>query len=142
MGAPVSASREFLGHPRGLAYIAFTEAWERFSFYGMQALLMLYMTGHLLHPGVVENVAGFAAFRAGVEAVFGGEFEEREHVGGHVWARRFGLRVRGVGCFRLGRGARRWLGACQLPRGPPESGRRRVVYICPRSSPLAASLCS
>lgn len=62
---------EFLGHPRGLAYIAFTEAWERFSFYGMQALLILYMTGHLLNPGVVEGVAGFAGFRAGVEAVFG-----------------------------------------------------------------------
>lgn len=62
---------EFLGHPRGLAYIAFTEAWERFSFYGMQALLMLYMTGHLLNPGIVEGVAGFAGFRAGVEAVFG-----------------------------------------------------------------------
>lgn len=69
-GAP-AARREFLGHPRGLAYIAFTEAWERFSFYGMQALLILYMTGHLLRPGVIENVAGFAGFRAAVEAVFG-----------------------------------------------------------------------
>jgi POT family proton-dependent oligopeptide transporter len=71
VGAPVSGGRDFLGHPRGLAYIAFTEAWERFSFYGMQALLMLYMTGHLLNPGVIEGVAGFPAFRAGVEAVFG-----------------------------------------------------------------------
>jgi len=33
--------REIWGQPRGLAYIAFTEAWERFSFYGMQALLVL-----------------------------------------------------------------------------------------------------
>ncbi len=71
MVASMSGAGEFLGHPRGLAYIAFTEAWERFSFYGMQALLMLYMTGHLLNPGVVEGVAGFAAFRAGIEAVFG-----------------------------------------------------------------------
>jgi POT family proton-dependent oligopeptide transporter len=61
----------FFGQPRGLAYIVFTEAWERFSFYGMQALLVLYMTGHLLHPGTVENVIGFAGFRAVVEAVFG-----------------------------------------------------------------------
>lgn len=67
----MSGAGELLGHPRGLAYIAFTEAWERFSFYGMQALLMLYMTGHLLNPGVIEGVTGFAAFRAGVEAVFG-----------------------------------------------------------------------
>ena len=68
---PPLDSAEFLGHPRGLAYIAFTEAWERFSFYGMQALLVLYMTGHLLHPGVVEQVAGFAALRGAVESVFG-----------------------------------------------------------------------
>ena len=32
--------RSFLGHPKGLGYLAFTEAWERFSFYGMQALLV------------------------------------------------------------------------------------------------------
>jgi len=67
------ADREgsFLGHPPGLAYIVFTEAWERFSFYGMQALLVLYMTGHLLHAGTVEGVAGFAAFRGVVESVTG-----------------------------------------------------------------------
>lgn len=69
--AAQAGAGEFLGHPRGLAYIAFTEAWERFSFYGMQALLILYMTGHLLNPGVIEGVAGFAAFRSGMEAVFG-----------------------------------------------------------------------
>lgn len=74
--APVAAGlphagRTFLGQPRGLAYIVFTEAWERFSFYGMQALLVLYMAGYLLQPGTVEGVAGFAAFRSGVESVFG-----------------------------------------------------------------------
>jgi POT family proton-dependent oligopeptide transporter len=63
--------RTFLGQPRGLAYIVFTEAWERFSFYGMQALLVLYMSGHLLHPGTVEGVIGFGGFRAGLEVVFG-----------------------------------------------------------------------
>jgi POT family proton-dependent oligopeptide transporter len=63
--------RRFFGHPRGLAFIVFTEAWERFSFYGMQALLVLYMAGHLLQPGNVDNVAGFPAFRAAVEGVFG-----------------------------------------------------------------------
>ncbi len=61
----------FLGHPKGLAFIVFTEAWERFSFYGMQALLVLYMATYLLHPGVIENVIGFATFRHGVETVFG-----------------------------------------------------------------------
>lgn len=66
-----SSGRDIFGQPRGLAYIAFTEAWERFSFYGMQALLVLYMTGHLLQPGAVEGVAGFGAFRGMIEAVTG-----------------------------------------------------------------------
>ena len=34
---------ELFGHPRGLWYLAFTEAWERFSYYGMQSLLVLYL---------------------------------------------------------------------------------------------------
>jgi POT family proton-dependent oligopeptide transporter len=65
------AGRSVFGHPPGLAYLAFMEAFERFSFYGMQALLVLYMTSQLLTPGHVEHVAGFAAFRAGLEHVFG-----------------------------------------------------------------------
>src|SRR3954470_4359916 len=59
--------RSFLGHPRGLAYIAFSEAWERFSYYGMQALLVLYMVKRLLHPGHIENVAGFDWLRHTIE---------------------------------------------------------------------------
>jgi len=54
---------DFLGHPRGLWYLAFTEAWERFSYYGMQALLVLYMVKFLLLQGQVEQVVGFATFR-------------------------------------------------------------------------------
>jgi proton-dependent oligopeptide transporter, POT family len=53
----------FRGHPRGLFYLAFTEAWERFSYYGMTALLALYMIDQLLLPGHVEHVAGFHALR-------------------------------------------------------------------------------
>ena len=69
---PLAADeRAFFGHPPGLAYMAFMEAFERFSFYGMQALLVLYMTSQLLHPGHVEHVAGFAAFRGGLEHLFG-----------------------------------------------------------------------
>jgi len=37
-----------LGHPRGLYVLFFTEMWERFSFYGMRALLVLYLTKHFL----------------------------------------------------------------------------------------------
>src|SRR5207237_5882787 len=55
--------RDFLGHPRGLAYLAISEGWERFSFYGMQTLLVLYMVKQLLLPGHVENIALFPLFR-------------------------------------------------------------------------------
>jgi POT family proton-dependent oligopeptide transporter len=61
----------FFGHPIGLAYLVFAEAWERFSYYGMQALLVLYMGQQLLLPGPVEHVAGFAAFGAAIEHVYG-----------------------------------------------------------------------
>jgi POT family proton-dependent oligopeptide transporter len=61
----------FFGHPRGLFYLAFTEAWERFSYYGMTALLALYMVNQLLLPGHVEQIAGFAGFRAAVESLVG-----------------------------------------------------------------------
>lgn len=60
--------KSFLGHPKGLGYLAFTEAWERFSFYGMQALLVLYMVNFLLLPGNVEQVAGIEQLRG----IYGG----------------------------------------------------------------------
>jgi POT family proton-dependent oligopeptide transporter len=59
--------RSFIGHPRGLGYIAFAEAWERFSYYGMQALLVLYMVNRLLHPGHIEHIVGFGPFRHLIE---------------------------------------------------------------------------
>ena len=43
-----SNSNEAFGHPKGLIYLFFAELWERFSFYGMRALLVLYMTKQLL----------------------------------------------------------------------------------------------
>ena len=61
----------FLGHPKGLVFIVFTEIWERFSFYGMQALLVLYMTSHLFQPGNAEKVIGLGGFRTVVESIFG-----------------------------------------------------------------------
>lgn len=61
----------FFGHPRGLAYLAFTEVWEGFSYYGMQALLVLYMVGQLLTPGHVEHVVGLSALRGALEGAGG-----------------------------------------------------------------------
>jgi len=71
MTTAVATPKAFFGHPKGLAYIAATEAWERFSFYGMQALLVLYMNDRLFQPGVIGNLWGFAGFRAGLEAITG-----------------------------------------------------------------------
>src|SRR4051794_459238 len=50
--------RAFLGHPKGLGFLGFTEACERFSYYSMQTLLVLYMVNYLLVPGRMENVVG------------------------------------------------------------------------------------
>ena len=50
--------RAFLGHPKGLGFLGFTEACERFSYYSMQTLLVLYMVNYLLLPGRMENVVG------------------------------------------------------------------------------------
>ena len=50
VGAVVAANRkpEFLGHPKGLYMLFFAEMWERFSYYGMRALLIFYLTQHWL----------------------------------------------------------------------------------------------
>jgi POT family proton-dependent oligopeptide transporter len=51
-------------HPAGLYILAATELAERFSYYGMTALLALYMVKQLLLPGHAENVVGLAALRS------------------------------------------------------------------------------
>ena len=70
LGHPADDTR-FFGHPRGLSTLFFTEMWERFSFYGMRALLILFMTaapatgglgfdaataGKLMRRGVAEEI--------------------------------------------------------------------------------------
>ncbi|MFJ1756808.1 peptide MFS transporter [Kitasatospora sp. NPDC088134] len=49
--------RTFLGHPRGLATLFMTETWERFSFYGMRALLVVYMSAKASEGGLGMQVA-------------------------------------------------------------------------------------
>ena len=53
---PASGGKTFFGHPRGLATLFMTEMWERFSFYGMRALLVLYLVAPAAKGGL-----GFAA---------------------------------------------------------------------------------
>lgn len=67
----MSKKKETFGHPRGLLVLVGTEFWDRVSFHGMQALLVLYMVEYLLLPGHVEHVVGFAPFRAAIESVTG-----------------------------------------------------------------------
>ena len=49
--------RSFFGHPRGLSTLFFTEMWERFSYYGMRALLILFMTATVQHGGLGFNTS-------------------------------------------------------------------------------------
>src|SRR5258708_31620734 len=58
------ADTSFFGHPRGLATLFFTEMWERFSYYGMRAILIFYLTASLAKGGL-----GFADSKAG--AIYG-----------------------------------------------------------------------
>src|SRR5579885_3373361 len=68
---PTAADDELFGHPRGLTFLFTTEMWERFSYYGMRALLVLYMVKHLLRPDAANDVLGMASLKAGLESVFG-----------------------------------------------------------------------
>ena len=58
------SDKTFFGHPRGLATLFFTEMWERFSYYGMRALLILFMT-----DGVNRGGLGFPVVKA--SAIYG-----------------------------------------------------------------------
>src|SRR5262245_35882468 len=65
------APGDLLGHPRGLAFLFTTEMWERFSYYGMRALLVLYMVKYLLLPENADKVIGLATLKSLFEGVFG-----------------------------------------------------------------------
>jgi POT family proton-dependent oligopeptide transporter len=60
----IQTDARFFGHPRGLATLFFTEMWERFSYYGMRAILILYLTDQVVHGGL-----GFNDSKAG--AIYG-----------------------------------------------------------------------
>jgi proton-dependent oligopeptide transporter, POT family len=66
-----TAPKQLFGHPRGLAFLFGTEMWERFSYYGMRALLIYYLVDYLLLPDRSGQVIGLATLKSGLEAVFG-----------------------------------------------------------------------
>ena len=82
------ARSELLGHPTGLFICFATEMWERFSFYGMRALLVLYLTQHFLFDDAVS---------AGVVATYGSLVYLMPIIGGFIADRYLGFR-RAVTC--------------------------------------------
>jgi POT family proton-dependent oligopeptide transporter len=66
-----AAPAEVFGHPRGLTFLFTTEMWERFSYYGMRSLLVLYMTKYLLLPEHAGDVRGLLTVKSALEGVFG-----------------------------------------------------------------------
>jgi len=81
MSQPVTQQRDsagWFGHPRGLSTLFFTEMWERFSFYGLKALLILFMTAAVTKGGLgftdqrAGNVIGWYGFGVYASAIFGG----------------------------------------------------------------------
>jgi POT family proton-dependent oligopeptide transporter len=81
MSQPVTQQRDtagWFGHPRGLSTLFATEMWERFSFYGLKALLILFMTATVAQGGLgftdkhAGNVIGWYGFGVYASAIFGG----------------------------------------------------------------------
>ncbi|HEX7673852.1 MAG TPA: peptide MFS transporter [Bdellovibrio sp.] len=64
--------KTFFGHPRALFTLFLTEMWERFSYYGMRALLVLYMTQYLfIEVSHGKEIWGYSAFKGVLEYFFG-----------------------------------------------------------------------
>jgi POT family proton-dependent oligopeptide transporter len=69
----VPSEKTVFGHPPGLFLLFFTEMWERFSYYGMRALLVLYMVDHLI-KGIRDgsiHVLGFSLLENAIQSVAG-----------------------------------------------------------------------
>src|SRR5687767_2943310 len=81
VGGGVIAARkepEALGHPKGLYMLFFAEMWERFSYYGMRALLILYLTKHwLFSDGDSSLIYGAYTSLVYITPVLGGYLADR-----------------------------------------------------------------
>ncbi len=80
IGAIVAANRkpEFLGHPKGLYMLFFAEMWERFSYYGMRAILIFYLTQHwLFSDGKSNLIYGAYTSLVYITPVLGGYLADR-----------------------------------------------------------------
>jgi proton-dependent oligopeptide transporter, POT family len=71
-------SEEVVGHPRGLFVLFYAEMWERFSYYGMRALLVLYLTKHwLFDDGKANLIYGAYGALVYITPVLGGLIADR-----------------------------------------------------------------
>jgi POT family proton-dependent oligopeptide transporter len=61
---------QLFGHPRGLTYLFTTEMWERFSYYGMRAILVLYLTNFLLLHPAVDGIVAYGPVKHLLELIF------------------------------------------------------------------------
>ena len=77
----------FLGHPKGLLYLFFAELWERFSFYGMRALLTLYMVEEIF-----KSLSNRDFATAAVYASYGSLVYASTVIGGQVSDKILGMR--------------------------------------------------
>ncbi len=78
MSAVIAAPEEWFGHPKGLYVCFFTEMWERFSFYGMKALLFLYLTKyHLFGDAPSYELLGAYGGLVYAVPIFGGLVADR-----------------------------------------------------------------
>ncbi|MDH4049640.1 MAG: peptide MFS transporter [Gammaproteobacteria bacterium] len=67
----VAGAKEILGHPRGLATLFFTEMWERLSYYGMRAILILFMVDQMQNGGLqIDDVTATAIYGIYTAAVY------------------------------------------------------------------------
>jgi POT family proton-dependent oligopeptide transporter len=71
LGTPSDKGQDLFGHPRGLAFLFSTEMWERFSYYGMRALLVLYLVKYVLLPEHSGQVIGLASLKSAFESISG-----------------------------------------------------------------------
>lgn len=99
---------EWFGHPKGLTVLFFTEMWERFCYYGMRGLLVLYLTKSMLQ-GDEKAFAVYAAFTALVymAPVIGGRVSDK--ILGHRIAIIFGALMMAIGEFMILGGTEGWL---------------------------------
>lgn len=76
--AAASKGEEFAGHPKGLYVLFFAEMWERFSYYGMRALLIFYLTKHwLFGDGESNLIYGAYTSLVYITPVLGGYLADR-----------------------------------------------------------------